>query len=113
VIPTLLRAAGVQPTPTMQGRSFLPLLDEHTGNYQERPSALTESKKWKAVRNRDYRYVLYPDGSETLYDLRNDPSEYHSVANDPAYAAILSDLRKELARRAIETQRRLPNPWSY
>jgi arylsulfatase len=113
VIPTLMRAAGVQPTPAMQGRSFLPLLNESAGGYQERPSALTESRKWKAVRSRDYRYVLYPNGNETLYDLKNDPAEYHSVTDDPAYAAILSDLRKELGRRAIETQRKLPNPWSY
>jgi uncharacterized sulfatase len=35
---------------------------------------------------------------EELYDLRNDPHEVHNVADDPAYAATLQELRQELER---------------
>ena len=112
VLPTLMRAAGIQPTPAMQGRSFLPLLNERAGEYEERESALTESKGWRTVRSRNYRYILYQNGNETLYDLQNDPSEHHDVASDPSYTTVLSDMRKELALRAIASGRTLPNPWS-
>ncbi len=34
--------------------------------------------------------------AEELYDLRKDPHEIHNVAGDPAYAATLQELRREL-----------------
>jgi uncharacterized sulfatase len=33
---------------------------------------------------------------EELYDLRKDPDEVHNLANDPAYADVLNELRAEL-----------------
>ena len=34
------------------------------------------------------------DGIEELYDHAYDPSEIHNVATDPAYAAVLAELRR-------------------
>jgi len=35
---------------------------------------------------------------EELYDLRKDPREIHNVAQDPAYAAVIKEMRAELAK---------------
>ncbi|MBS2211283.1 sulfatase [Carboxylicivirga mesophila] len=47
-------------------------------------------------RTQEFRYITYPDGSEELYDLNNDPFEWHNLANDPAYAPSLSELKKQV-----------------
>jgi N-sulfoglucosamine sulfohydrolase len=42
-----------------------------------------------------------------LYDLGKDPNELRNVANDPAYAEILADLRQRLLTWRRETN----DPW--
>ena len=47
---------------------------------------------------------------EELYDLKSDPNEIHNLANDPKYAATLSELRQRLDQWVIDTndQGRMP-----
>ena len=33
-----------------------------------------------------YRYLSYQDGSEELYDIKNDPHQWYNLASDPALA---------------------------
>lgn len=49
-----------------------------------------------AYRTEDYRYIVYPNGSEELYDLKNDPNEWHNLAADKQYEAILNELSKDV-----------------
>jgi len=51
-----------------------------------------------AVRTRNWRYIVYADGSEELYDHQNDPNEWRNLANDPAFAAIKQELAASAAR---------------
>ena len=44
-----------------------------------------------------------PRPYEELYDLQNDPQEFHNLAADPAYASVLQDLRGRLDRWMNET----------
>ena len=39
------------------------------------------------VRSEQYRYIVYEDGSEELYDHRVDPDEWTNLALDPAHDA--------------------------
>jgi arylsulfatase A-like enzyme len=104
--PTLLDAAGVKAPADMQGRSFLPLLEGKT------------PKDWRAamyyryyhpghhnvaahygVRTERYKLIYFNKLDQwELYDLRKDPREMNNVYNDPAYAKIVEDLKKELYR---------------
>lgn len=47
-----------------------------------------------AVINRDWRYIRYGNDGEELYDLRNDPNEWHNLAGDERYSKVKSKLRK-------------------
>jgi N-sulfoglucosamine sulfohydrolase len=44
---------------------------------------------------------------EELYDLEKDPNELKNVADDPAYAAVLKDLRARLK----DWQEKTRDPW--
>jgi N-acetylglucosamine-6-sulfatase len=110
VAPSLLDFAGVPAAPSMQGRSFLPLLrgDPDVSwrknffyeYFQEEfapgfPTML-------GLRTDRYKYIYYPyettergDINE-LYDLRNDPLEDHNLIGNPEMSAIRRDLAKQL-----------------
>jgi arylsulfatase A-like enzyme len=111
LVPTLLECAGIPVPYPVQGRSFRALL--HEGEYAERSSALTEMEGWKTLRTDRYRYVIEADGSESLFDLEQDPSGYHNRASDPAFAETLADLRQQMLVRLLERERPIPRVWPY
>ena len=59
-----------------------------------------------AARDRDYRLIHYADGSEELYDHRNDPHEWHNLAGQPAARAA----RDRLARHIDGYRQQLAPP---
>jgi len=46
----------------------------------------------------DYNQLLWflPPGEERLYDLQNDPYQFHNLVNDTAYTDVLNRMRKAL-----------------
>jgi arylsulfatase A-like enzyme len=111
LVPTLLECAGIPVSSGLQGRSFWHLLERRAG--KARTSALTEGQGWKTLRTEHSRYVVHADGSEALYDLRQDPLAYCDVSEDPAYAPTLAEVRHELLRRLIDQERPRPRVWAY
>ena len=55
-----------------------------------------EHSKATMCRTRDFKYVRRLYEIDELYDLREDPGELHNLIDDPAYAAILADLRERM-----------------
>ncbi|MCY3916443.1 MAG: sulfatase-like hydrolase/transferase [Chloroflexi bacterium] len=55
-----------------------------------------EHSKATMCRTRDYKYVRRLYESDELYDLRRHPGELENRVDDPAYAAILSELRERM-----------------
>lgn len=55
-----------------------------------------EHSKATMCRTRDFKYVRRLYESDELYDLRRDPSELQNRIDDPAYAAVLSELRERM-----------------
>ncbi len=49
-----------------------------------------------AYRTKDWRYILYPDGSEELYSHQADPYEWNNLAKDPAHTAKKQELREQM-----------------
>ena len=48
------------------------------------------------IRTRDYRYILYNDGSEELYDHKKDPNEWYNLSKNKAYKKTKKRLREQL-----------------
>jgi arylsulfatase A-like enzyme len=112
VQPTFLELAGVKPPETMQGRSILPLLAGNTKDWRTsflyeyfREKSYPNTPTIQGVRTDRFKYIRYlnPEDRPELYDLKADPLERHNLHDDPAAAATLTDMKKELARLVRET----------
>ncbi|MCG8581026.1 MAG: hypothetical protein MI866_13990, partial [Bacteroidales bacterium] len=49
-----------------------------------------------SYRTTDFRYIVYPDGSEELYDLETDPNEWYKVAAKESFNTSLISLRAQV-----------------
>ncbi len=106
---TFLDAAGLPIPAEMQGRSLVPLLKGQTPRdwrssfyyqYFEYPVPHHVRPHYGVVTER-YKLVHFdrPDLDEwELFDLEKDPHELRSVYHDPAYEAVVTDLKQELDR---------------
>ena len=103
---TMLEAAGIKPPNDMQGESLIPLLkgdkkdwtrDAVYYHYYEYP-AVHMVKRHYGIVNKEFKLVhFYYDVDEwELYDRKNDPNEMNNVYADPAYAATVKKLNKQL-----------------
>jgi arylsulfatase A-like enzyme len=111
LVPTLLEAAGIPVPYHIQGSSLMPALEGR--EFAGRQFALTEGRGAKAIRTAKYRYVLYADGRELLFDLESDPHGYHNMADDPDLREILAELRHQMLKRLIQIERPLRPVWAY
>lgn len=54
-------------------------------------------------RTHDFKYIRRHYEQDELYDVRNDPQETRNLANDPAYADVLMQLKERLLAWYMET----------
>ncbi|MBL7185268.1 MAG: sulfatase-like hydrolase/transferase [Phycisphaerae bacterium] len=94
IYPTLVDLAGLPPKQDVDGKSLVPLLTDPTKKWQ--PVLMTMGKGNHAVRSDRWRYILYKDGSQELYDHAKDPWEWNNLASQPEYAEVIDEHKKWL-----------------
>ena len=52
--------------------------------------------------NMRYRYILYENGAEELYDLQKDPEERNNIANQEAFDALKTSMRKNVPKTNVD-----------
>lgn len=98
--PTLVELAGLALPSGLEGRSFVSLLDDPQRPFRD--AAVTEKVYrgpiGRSVRTVRWRYTEWDEGRGgfELYDHDRDPREYRNLANDPAHAKTLAELRERL-----------------
>jgi hypothetical protein len=95
LFPTLVDVCGLPPNDQLEGRSLLPLIQDTQSPWREAVVA-TIGRGTHSVFAGRWRYVRYFDGSEELYDLRDDPREWFNLAGNPDHSAV----KRRLARHA-------------
>jgi Arylsulfatase A and related enzymes len=97
--PTLLGLCDV-PRPATHALDGVDLgaLLRGTSDTRGAPVINTYGRGNHAVRDEHFRYIRYRDGSEELYDHREDPHEWRNLAGDSAHAATKERLRAHLPR---------------
>lgn len=96
LLPTVADYCGVAPPPGLPGRSLRPLLRDPSG--PGRSAAFTLVRRGpnafgRSVRTPRYRYTLWSDGAEELYDHDNDPEETRNLATAEEQAGIVREHR--------------------
>ena len=91
IYPTLIDLAGLPKKKELDGISLRPLLELPEANWN-RPSLTTHGRGNHSVRDEQWRYIRYADGSEELYDHKADDLEWYNLANDPRYTHIKKQL---------------------
>ncbi len=97
IYPTLLDLRGLPANDNVVGRSLKPLLHNRNANW-DHPALTYRKDGGRSLRNQRYRYIEYGDGSQELYDHKNDHNEWNNLAKDPAAAAVLKDLSSQLSK---------------
>ncbi len=95
IYPTLVDLCGLPARPDIDGRSLVPLLKNPSTKW-DYPALSTYDFSEFSVRMERWRYTVYIDGSEELYDHGNDPEEWSNLAEDPRYEGIKQDLRRHI-----------------
>ncbi|MCG6187348.1 sulfatase [Maribellus maritimus] len=96
----------------LDGNSLLPLLDDPEIDIWGGPEiALTVvtgmsdvkvgelppvNEQHYSARSQEFRYILWADGFEELYDHRKDPYEWYNLSDNPNYSQIKTRLNKQM-----------------
>jgi len=95
VVPTLVELAGLPAQQGLDGHSLAPQLQDASAP-REWPAITTHNPGNHGVRSENWRYIRHADGSEELYDMRNDPQEFENLAGDSQYAEVMAEHRRFL-----------------
>ncbi|MDZ4403140.1 sulfatase [Prosthecobacter sp.] len=89
--PTLCELTGLPLPDHVKGASLMPLLKDPAAKWND-VAVCTHGKGNHAVRDAQWRYIRYADGSEELYDHSKDPYEWTNLAGEVG----MSDLKAKL-----------------
>ena len=94
IYPTLASLTGCEPPANqLEGNDLSVLIKDPEALWDE-ATVTTFGYKNYGVRSGRYRYIVYEDGSEELYDHTNDKWEWENLAGNLQFAAVKKDMRK-------------------
>jgi len=99
--PTLMELVNLEPPHELDGQSLEPLLADPS---TDRPEPVVTVNSWNtayAVRDEAWTYIRREDGEE-LYRRRDDPHQWHNLASDPRYRAVMDGLAGHIPKRQAE-----------
>ncbi len=91
IYPTICELTGLPMPDHVKGASLMPLLKDPAAKW-DGVAVCTHGKGNHAVRDAQWRYIRYADGSEELYDHSKDPYEWTNLAGEVG----MSDLKAKL-----------------
>ena len=96
IYPTLASLTGLEPPEgQLEGNDLSVLMKDPEASWND-TTLTTFGYKNYSLRSQRYRYTVYADGSEELYDHAKDKWEWTNLADNPEYAAIKKKMPKDL-----------------
>jgi arylsulfatase A-like enzyme len=93
MFPTLTELCGLPDDQARDGVSLAPILKDPS-TAKDRDVLLPGMKPEEyAIINNDWRYIHYADGTEELYNVRQDPNEWSNLAGNPEFEELKTKLQ--------------------
>ncbi len=92
IYPTLVDLCGLPVNPDIDGRSLLPLLSDPVAEWNY-PAISSYDFGEFSVRTEGWRYTIYIDGSEELYNHATDRAEWYNLVDVADYSSQLEKMR--------------------
>lgn len=105
--PTLVELGGLPRPPGLEGHSLVPLLRDPKAKWNHPAFTVTffQNKLGRSVRTERWRYAEWDEGraGAMLFDHSKDPHEMKNLAQDPAYAKTVAEMKKLLEQLPAAT----------
>lgn len=108
---TIADKAKIETPKYVDGTSLLPLVMEKN-TILNQPAITSWGQGNYAVRDNQYRYIRYFDGTEELYMLTEDKNEWKNLAKDENFKPEINRLSKYLPKTEKTMIKEYVNPWS-
>ena len=92
IYPTLVDLCGLKPDEGLEGQSLAAELKDPASAKDRNVFTITKENQYSVV-NQEWRYIHYSDGTEELYDEKNDPHEWKNLASDPEYKGLKKEMQ--------------------
>ena len=112
VFPTFLDAAGEEPAQRMDGMSLLRLVRGDTTGWREyidleHSVCYSFENYWNGLTDGVWKYIYHAhDGSEQLFNLKDDPGELNDLASDSRHTETLEKWRQRMVDHLSERDER-------
>lgn len=97
IYPTLVDICGLPEYSILEGTSLFPLIKDKNIEWNNL-SITSMGRRTQSISTDQWRYILYFDGSEELYDINKDPNEWINLA----YHDNFSEIKNKLNSNIIE-----------
>jgi arylsulfatase A-like enzyme len=101
IYPTLLDLRSIPKPGIVEGESLVRFLKD-PGAPKDTPAITTYGRNNHSLRDDRWRYTVYHDGSEELYDHVEDPMEWRNLAGEAKYAQVKRRLAAYLPKTNAE-----------
>ncbi len=98
---TVADACGLKAPAYIDGKSLMPLLNNPAAawNYMAYTQVSRKGLMGRSIRNKRFRYTEWGSQGSELYDYSKDAKESNNLANNPAYAATISEMKQLLDKK--------------
>ena len=94
IYPTLIELCNLPVDKQLDGVSLVPSLKVPSASADRDVFLPSHRAGSYAVINMNWRYIYYTDGSEELYNVKEDPNEWYNLAAEKKYNHIIQELKK-------------------
>ncbi|MBE0655787.1 MAG: sulfatase-like hydrolase/transferase, partial [Bacteroidales bacterium] len=92
--PTFVELCSLPEVKNIEGESLVPALRNPSGSKDRNVFLPSNERGSYAVINTNWRYIYYFDGSEELYNVKEDPNEWYNLAGEEKNRPIMQEMQK-------------------